>query len=52
MTYHIIIIITIMTDKVHGQGESSAGTAPSSTLPLQCGASNILLHWWQLTKKW
>lgn len=35
MKYHIIIIITIMTDKGHGQGENSAGTAPSSTLPSQ-----------------
>ncbi len=45
MKYHIIIsIIAIMTDMGHGQGENSAGTAPSSTLPLQRRASNILLQ--------
>lgn len=42
MKYHIIIIIiTIMRDIGHGQEENFA---PSSTLPLQCRASNILLQ--------
>lgn len=52
MKYHIIIIITIMIDKGHGQEENSAGIAPPSTHPLQCRASNIPLQWWQLTEKW
>lgn len=42
MKYHIII--NIITDMGHGQGENSADTAPSSTSPLQCRASNILLQ--------